>query len=273
MQPAGALCAIGHVYGLSTKCEVPSKAHISLLVVQLLLLLCSTVANISMPRRPQIYQDGQTAKPIDDQRTVSMLSYYTLSWAGPALSLAIQKGGLDLTDLAFLDARTSAEPLMYYFHSLHPSKPWKHILRVHRSTFVRQWALTVFHSFASLTTQYFMLRLIQVLEKSSRSSEPATWVWLTLLGLAQLMQPWIDTWLLWIGWCHIALPIHVQLSGLIVEKVMRKKDIKQARRQSGDSDSLHADDSDSISEYANVSAGSSQPHLHRCATDLGFFEL
>ncbi len=54
-------------------------------------------------------------------------------------------------------------------------------------------------------------------------------MWLALLGLAQLVQPWVETWLLWVGWVHVALPIYVQLSGLIVEKSLRKKDVKEVR--------------------------------------------
>lgn len=33
--------------------------------------------------------------------------------------------------------------------------------------------------------------------------------------------------MLWVGWVHVALPIYVQLSGLIVEKTLRKKDVKE----------------------------------------------
>ncbi len=88
---------------------------------------------------------------------------------------------------------------------------------------------------ATLAPQYFLWRLIRILEQleqephSSATRDPKTGMWLALLGLAQLVQPWVETWLLWVGWVHVALPIYVQLSGLIVEKSLRKKDVKEVR--------------------------------------------
>ncbi|KAI4218588.1 MAG: hypothetical protein L6R36_008876, partial [Xanthoria steineri] len=105
-------------------------------------------------------------------------------------------------------------------------KLWRSIILVHRSTFGWQWLLTTLRSFASLAPQYFMYRLILILEVDPILAGPKAAMWLALLGLAQIAYPWIEAWSLWLGWCHVALPVNMELSGLIVEKSMRKKDTK-----------------------------------------------
>ena len=206
-----------------------SRKTLGFLILHFILLVLSLFANLTLQRRPLLFDIQQPIKPIDQQRTVSVLSRYTLSWATPILSQAIRKGGLDFGDLPFLEARSSVRSLVVCFHSVRTGRLWKRIALAHRRAFLRQWTLTFFHALGALTPSYFMWQLIRVLEKNSANPDGMAVVWLVLLGLAQLVQPWIETWMLWIGWCHIALPVHVQLSGLIVEKSMRKKDVKDRR--------------------------------------------
>ncbi|KAL8792069.1 MAG: hypothetical protein Q9195_005324 [Heterodermia aff. obscurata] len=138
----------------------------------------------------------------------------------------MDKGGLDLQDLPFLKARMTAYALVLKIKRSKSSCLWRQVVRAHPSAFATQWILTVFWAFATLAPQYCLYQLIKTLEKDAQHPDPSASLWLILLGLSQLIQPWTEAWLLWIGWCHIALPIYVQLSGLIVEKTMRKKDIK-----------------------------------------------
>ena len=141
----------------------------------------------------------------------------------------MRKGGLDFHDLPYLDVRATTNALVLHFNHCKATRLWKHTLRAHSSTFVYQWILTLSLSLATLAPQYFMWRLIRILEENPIHPDPMAVLWLALLGFAQLLQPWIETWMLWVGWCHIALPISVQLSGLITAKSLRKKDVKDIK--------------------------------------------
>lgn len=206
-----------------------SKIHLTFLVVHLSLLFTSASINFTIPRRPKIFHHGNPEKPVDNERTVSVLSRYTLSWANPLLSHAIRKGGLDFNDLPYLDVRATTDALVSRFNCFKATRLWKHTLRAHRSTFFYQWILTLIYSLATLAPQYFMWRLIRILEVNATHPDQMAISWLALLGFAQLVQPWIETWMLWVGWCHIALPISVQLSGLIIGKSLRRKDVKDIK--------------------------------------------
>ena len=83
-----------------------------------------------------------------------------------------------------------------------------------------------FWAFATLAPQYCFYQLIATLETGSKDLYSRASLWLALLGLSHFIQPWTETWVLWVGWCHVALPIYVQLSGLMVGKSMHKKDTK-----------------------------------------------
>ena len=167
---------------------------------------------------------------MDNERTVSVLTRYTLSWVGPLISRAVHRGGLDFNDLSILQTRYRTIALVQRFHKEAETSPlWQGILRVHRETFAYQWLLTFLLSFAYLAPQYFLWRLIMILERDAVHPPPQAAFWMTLLGLAPLLQNWIETWVLWLGWCHIALPVSVQLSGLVVEKSLRKKNVKHVK--------------------------------------------
>lgn len=219
-------CAnIGHFFVTFQDNLASTTSHI-LLFIHLILLLTSTLVSLALPRRPDVFQPDQSARPVDGQRTVSVLSRYTLSWATPLLSFAKRKGRLDLSDLGCLDGRTLCRPLVLRLHYLGTVPLWKKFFRAHRSILIQQWMLTLSQTFATLASQYSMFRLIQILEQNPTTPHPTIWAWVAILAVSVLMQQWIETWLLWIGWCHIAVPIQVQLSALIVQKSIKKKDAR-----------------------------------------------
>ena len=210
--------------------QIPApKARLSFLVLHCLLLAASASISFTIPRRPSVFRFGRPSQPVDKEGTVSIVSRLTLSWANPKLSYALRKGGLDFQDLSYLRARMSAQTLVTHFTTVTSARLWKTTLLAHRSTLCWQWLLTFIRSFAILAPQYFMYRLIMILERDPANPDAMAAVWLALLGLAQLFNPWVDAWVLWIGWCHVALPVNMQLSGLIMEKSMRKKDVLDIR--------------------------------------------
>ena len=141
----------------------------------------------------------------------------------------MRKGMVEFDDLPLLDTNTSVEQLIERFNHFAATRLWRRIAKAHGWTFVRQWTLTLIYCLGTLAPQYCLLKLLRALENKPSHPDSRVGVWLALLSLAQLVHPWIETWLLWVGWCHISLPVYVQLSGLITEKVMRVKDSKDIR--------------------------------------------
>lgn len=202
-----------------------SRIHLVCLVIHILLLVASIPVYLSLARRPQVYDYERSEQGLDGERTVSILSRYTLSWANPLLSHAMRMGGLDFHDLPLLPASARAKTLVEHLNSESGGRLWRRIIFNHWFSFASQWILTICHSIMMFAPQYFLWRLIRIMEETNSAQPPLmAALWLELLGLAPLVHSWIETWLLWIGWCHIALPVNIELSGLVVEKSMRKKD-------------------------------------------------
>ncbi|KAL8872730.1 MAG: hypothetical protein Q9174_001685 [Haloplaca sp. 1 TL-2023] len=203
-------------------------------ILHLVLMILSIVISFTISGRPLIFRDGV---PIDGEKSVSVVSRVTLSWANATLSYAIRKGGLDFEDLSCLKVGMSTLALVCRFQEMGSNRSiWGTIVRAHRSTLGWQWLLTVLRSLVILAPQYLMYRLILTLEADSVHPDSMALVWLALLGLAQLCYPWIEAWSLWIGWCHVALPINMELSGLTIQKSLRKRDTEHVKMNGQDMD-------------------------------------
>ena len=218
-------------------------------VLHLLLMIVSITIGFTIPGRPLVFRDGI---PIDREKSVAVLSRVTLSWANTTLSYAVRKGGLDFEDLSCLKVGMSTHALVSRFQEMSSNRTlWRTIVLAHRSTLCWQWLLTVLRSLVILAPQYLMYRLILTLEVDSVHPGSMALVWLALLGLAQLCYPWIEAWSLWIGWCHVALPINMELSGLTIQKSLRKRDTKHVKTNDQDIDdkeTLHKSTVQDISE-------------------------
>ena len=236
-----------------------SDLHIGFTFLHGFLLVASVVVNLTIPRRPGVFRSNY---PVDGERTVSLLSRFTLSWASSKLSYAMRKGGLDFSDLPLLASHMSSHALVTDFNRFTASRLWQNTILAHRSKLALQWILTFLQSFAILAPQFAMYQLIRLLEENHSNPDPLAGLWLVSLGIAQLLQPWIEAWVLWIGWCHVSLPIYVQLSALIMEKSMRMKDVKDKQ---SDGENLMAIDEEM--EYLDTS--SSQSVISRQTTDSG----
>lgn len=227
--------------------DAASMTRYGFLLAHLLLLIVSASISFAVPRRPPVYRSGQASKPVDGENTVSVFSRLTLSWANSKLSHAVRHGGLEFEDLSFLSARMSAHALVARFKGITSrERLWRSTIALHRTTLIWQWLLTLVRSFAILAPQYFMYRLISIVEVDSVHPGGMAAGWLILLGLSQLFCPWVEAWSLWVGWCHVALPINMQLSGLVVEKSMRKKDVRDIR--SADHDVKHQEFPEGVSD-------------------------
>lgn len=126
-------------------------------------------ANISIPRRPVVFYND---RPVDAQFTTSVLSRFTWSWGKPLVALASKKGDLDEKDIPGPDHNFRARDLVEAWNNFKfEGTLLKKLLRAYLPLFVLQWVVTIARSFVGLGPFWAMLRVIELLERSSGSGE------------------------------------------------------------------------------------------------------
>jgi hypothetical protein len=104
----------------------------------------------------------------------------------------------------------------------------KLIFLAHWPAFVRQWSLTIISCLFNFAPQFTMFHLLQILERQAEGQYVIfeAWVWIAGLVLCLLIGSWIGIWLFWVSQSQLAIPVRAQLSALIFQKAMRRKDAK-----------------------------------------------
>lgn len=219
-------------YGIisETRSHVGPLVPFLLEVAQLALTVLTALANVSIPRRPAVFIDGM---PVDRMNTETAFSKYTFAWTAPMLAFAGKKGTLDLNDLARPDHTVRSKDTVHTWHKANRSgKLWVKVFLAHKVAFSLQWFLTLLQAFGNVAPQFCLLHILRILE-IHRAGTPVTleaWIWVLALGFTTLAASWIESWLFWISQSALSIPVRAQLSALIFEKSMRRKDVKGASK-------------------------------------------
>ncbi|PVH84104.1 P-loop containing nucleoside triphosphate hydrolase protein [Cadophora sp. DSE1049] len=204
--------------------------QIGLRIAQLGLVLLVAVFSISLPRRPEVFHDGV---PVDGMYTVSALGKYTFSWVEHLLVLSRKKNRLELEDLPKMDQYTRSRDLSEAWAATsHEKKLWVEIFLAHKWSFIVQWFLTLLQAFGNFAPQFVTYHILKILEKRLPGDAVSfeAWIWVVTLTIATIGAAWIESWLFWISWSEVAIPIRAQLAALIFQKAMRRKDVKGASK-------------------------------------------
>ena len=208
-----------------------STAAFWLQIAQMMITIGVWTLSLLIPRRPHVFRAGF---PIDKQLTVSALGRYSFSWAIDVINLANKKRRLDLKDLPRLNHDALAKTLSEKWASRpHVRKLWIELLLAHKGAIALQWFLTLIMAFGqNFGTQFVIYRILLILEARplGESTSLEAWMWVVVLCLFTLSSSSIEAWLFWINWSEVGIPIRTELSALIFEKGMRRKDIKGASR-------------------------------------------
>ncbi|MCJ1390652.1 hypothetical protein MMC18_003513 [Xylographa bjoerkii] len=204
--------------------------HIALTATRLGIAIVTLVSFISLQRRPAVVADGQ---PVDAEFTVSAFSRFTFSWADPILNFARKNKSLGLEDLPRVSQLMRASFLQAKFNS-HNSKSrlWRQVIYNFRFAFMLQFGLIITIGVTQFGPQYAMFNLLKLLEKRSEGAQVATvaWAWVFGLGLFMFVTSLFESWLFWIVWSRLGLPIRSMLSTLIFMKSTRRKDVKGVQK-------------------------------------------
>ena len=206
------------------------KIHLSLSSIQIVLTICLLFAHLSLPRRPEIFVNRLA---LDRQYTVSAFRRYSYAWCEPLLNDAVKKRRMNLEDFPRPDHHMRSKDLHDAFPVMRPKqKLWRLIILAHQWAFAKQWMLTLLQSILLFAPQFAMLKILQVLEKRALGLQIKleAWLWIMALGLSLFAGSWAEGWLNWISYSGIALPMRADLSALIFNKAMRRKDVRGAAK-------------------------------------------
>ncbi|KAL8805877.1 MAG: hypothetical protein Q9182_001658 [Xanthomendoza sp. 2 TL-2023] len=185
---------------------------------------------LSLRRRPPIYHHG---KPVDEEYTASVLGRSTFSWAGPTLTTAGSESSFGLGDLPTVSHYMRSRFLLARW-SRSNSKT-RHLVDqifcLFQWALVRQVSLTIIANVTQFGPQYAMYRLLLLLEQRSRGSQitATAWLWVAGLALCMFFNSIAQSWLAWIGWSQIAIPLRALLSDLVFRKSLQRKDVKSVQ--------------------------------------------
>ncbi|KAM3068375.1 hypothetical protein ACMFMG_009513 [Clarireedia jacksonii] len=199
-------------------------------ISQLVLAISAAFSAVTFPRRPHVTYD---AHPVDGMLSVSALEKYTFSWCSRVLALATKNKRLELSDLPKMDHNTRAKDLSQaWAENEHPRSLWIEVFLAHKSPFIIQWILTLFQAFGNFAPQFVIFKILQILENRQPGDTVSfdACIWVVTLFIVTNAGEWVESWLFWISWAELAIPIRSQLSAQIFQKAMRRKDVKGAAR-------------------------------------------
>ncbi|RDA86044.1 hypothetical protein CP532_4687 [Ophiocordyceps camponoti-leonardi (nom. inval.)] len=212
-------------------------------------------ACLSIPRRPRVFYKGQ---PVDDEWSVSAINRLTWTWAGALLKTARSKGDLDTRDIPQPDHFIRAQSLVAAWPDTNlQGKLLPSILRAYGWRLALQWVITIGRCALGILPFWAMLRLVQILEKKSSGEFSATELALVLLmGVCGMAEQWIDGWVVWYAITRLCIPARGQLSALVFEKSLRRKNVRAAGKPEDDAadDDKDGNDKDDDSDAAQESS-------------------
>jgi hypothetical protein len=207
-------------------------APFALRVTELITTICAGLANASLPRRPHVFIEG---RPVDSGNGVSALSRYSFAWCFPLLVLATKKGSLDQDDLPRPDNSTRAKSLTKrwlekWSESSNVRKLWMKLALQHKWALSLQWLLTLAQSFGNVAPQFVLLHLLRLLERRQvgKSVSSEAWIWVLALLASTFLPVILENWLFWVSQAEITIPVRAELSSLVFQKSLRRKDVKGA---------------------------------------------
>ncbi|KAJ5775770.1 uncharacterized protein N7511_000781 [Penicillium nucicola] len=198
-----------------------------LLVLQITAGLLRSVCCLLIPRRPSVYHDGQV---VDQEFSETLLSRFTYSWVNGLLQYTRQnKSSIGIDNLPHLRASSRTENLHTRFEQVRRTKDlWKAILVAHWPSILQQYVLSLAQCVLSFGPQVALYGILKSLEARSAVSWDNTesWPWVAALGLLLLLGSGVDSWLWWLIYSKLAVPVYQELSAIVFAKAMRCKDVK-----------------------------------------------
>ncbi|KAH6876396.1 hypothetical protein B0T10DRAFT_414530 [Thelonectria olida] len=186
------------------------------------------IASTTLPRRPDVF--FKKCK-VDRQWTVSALNRFTWTWVQPLLRHASIHNDVGTEDVPQPDANLRAENLKQHWDMLNTTTApslFRTLMGVYRVQLALLWTVTLLRCLVSILPFWSMFRILGILEDpTSRGSQLIELLALiTCMTASNLLDAWIEGWAYWYSLSAMALPIRSQLSSLVFDKALRRKNVK-----------------------------------------------
>ena len=205
-----------------------NSTRIVLVITRLVAGMITFIAFLSLQRRPMVYLES---KPVDQEHTSSVIGRFTLSWASSTLKEAAKSNCFTLDSLPRISNYMRSRFLLASFKASSQNRILgKAVFRLFAWAFVHQVSLTVVTNITQFGPQYAMYRLLLHLEQQSQGSgsTASASIWVIGLAFCMFFNSIAESWLSWVGWSQIAIPLRAILTTLIFTKSLRRKDVKIA---------------------------------------------
>jgi ABC-type multidrug transport system fused ATPase/permease subunit len=195
-------------------------------LVSIVLALLGLLTCLNYPRRPHVYFEGRA---VDQCSTVSAFERITYAWPAPVLAEAKRTNDMEYKDIPVLELEDRTSHLTATFEQILDSKKnmLKAVVLSHFWTFAWQHIYTVLDAALSVAPQAVMYRLLRLLEARDAGADiaaPAKF-WVIALGLVILASAYTSN-QMWFQSYRLDFSIRAQLSGMIFNKSLRRKDVK-----------------------------------------------
>ncbi|KAJ5696619.1 hypothetical protein N7536_007031 [Penicillium majusculum] len=218
------------------------QVWVGLQLAQIASAALRAVLCVLLPRRPDVYHED---KLVEREFSVSLLSRFTFSWANGLLNYAVEHKTMDLDDIPKLTASNRAGFLREKFEiARQDRKLWLAIVFAHLGPLIAQTILSLLICFLSFGPQVALFQILKTLELRGTPdwNIGASYVWVLALGGLLLLASTVESWLFWVVYSKLGVPIFAELSAVIFAKAMRRKDVKYTKK------SKTTDESDSSSK-------------------------
>ncbi|QSS52429.1 ATP-dependent bile acid permease [Histoplasma capsulatum var. duboisii H88] len=213
------------------------NVHDTLISVQFVIAFVCACISALLPRRPDVFRNG---KVVDAQYTTSWLRRLTFSWPSELLKNIRRTRKLDVEYLPELDYATRARSLLESFDQTKHKSPrlWKVLVNIYLSPLVLQFVLVVIASFLNFAPQFCLLHILRALEARSRGewNPSETWAFVFALGMSTVIYSTIESWLYWISFSKLCIPVYEQIAAVVFTKAMRRKNVKGRQMPSSTDD-------------------------------------
>lgn len=209
-----------------------SHAFTALFSTQILVASLRAVVCILIPRRPTVYFEG---REVDQEFNVSAYNRFTYGWATTILHFASRNKGLGVEDLPKLPFAARAETVHRQLAQFQGArKLWVALAVRHARALIVQGLLSLVVCVLGFGPQVALFKILKTLEDDSVLSKhsPEAWMWVGGLGMFLALTSSIESWLWWLIYSDLWIPIYEGLSGLVFAKSMRCKDINSPKAKS-----------------------------------------
>lgn len=150
-------------------------------LINLILIAALAIANVSLPRRPDVYYRGET---VDQQFTVSVINRYTWSWVYALIDKAGKTGDLTEKDVPQPDHILRVDSLIKEWHDYAwtSSLVWS-LFKTYRSRLFLQWFVISLRCLFGIGPFWTLMKLINSLGDKVPGQGPSFEMWTLVFWL------------------------------------------------------------------------------------------